>query len=68
MAKKQDAQIDTVLTCEHCGETRFQVHERGIVLVGEDAVDVRYDEMACQCLQCHQITVIDLPQVFPYTD
>ena len=51
--------------CEKCGGTRFQVHERGTLRIGE-AVTVVYDELAILCLRCLDVTTVPVTGVLDY--
>ena len=59
--------LPTFVTCPECGGERFQVHERGTLTHNPDGVIVvEYDELACQCLNCHHVLTLPVSGAIDY--
>lgn len=61
MPKNDEVVSETsVFQCE-CGGDRFAVGLQGVVNVGNGVLQFDCDELACRCLECHKVTLLDPP-------
>lgn len=70
MAKNNEpvaTELPTVISCPDCGGERFQVHERGtVILYPDNVLSVEYDAIALACQGCHHVQVMDVRGVIDY--